>query len=83
MSIVSPPDPECRGTESDSTITFPRPYGFCYRHWSWLCGRGQGKCSAEFRAAAQFLELRAEQEATGSRDFGRGYMHAVRLLRGQ
>lgn len=29
---------------------------------------------------AEHLRARAEQEATGSRDFGRGYMHAVRLL---
>lgn len=29
---------------------------------------------------AEYLRAVAEQQATGSRDFGRGYMHAVREL---
>ena len=34
-------------------------------------------------AIADALEATADEHATGSRDFGRGYMHAVRLLRGE
>ncbi len=29
---------------------------------------------------AEHLRRTAEHEATGSRDFGRGYMHAARIL---
>lgn len=30
---------------------------------------------------ADYLDARASEEATGSRDYGRGYMHAVRVAR--
>lgn len=43
----------------------------------------QPTTSELLEVAAEILVIRAATEATGSRDFGRGYMHAVRLLRGE
>lgn len=36
-----------------------------------------------YGVAADELETKAETEARGSRDFGRGYKHAIRVLRGE
>jgi hypothetical protein len=68
MSIVSPPDEEQRFPAEPPDV---------------LSEAGQLCWKLGWFAASDWLEEQAEQEATGSRDFGRGYMHAMRLLRGQ
>lgn len=45
------------------------PGGFCHAHWSWLCGRGQGRCEQEPSAdgAAKqidLIEMAIEDEET-------------------
>ncbi len=36
--------------------------------------------AAQRQELADYLRDQAEHEATGSRDFGRGFMHAIKIL---
>jgi hypothetical protein len=43
---VDCPDPAAV-TDGLSQRPVAKPGGFCLRHWSWLCGRGQGQCQQQ------------------------------------
>lgn len=74
MSTLSPPDPEHRVQKPTLQVVNDDYHGRVND-----CLVVASPTSRNM--VADWLERRAEQEATGSRDFGRGFMHAVRVLR--
>lgn len=74
MSIVSPPDPDDRVCQL--TLRAVNDEYHARINDSLVIASPQSR-----NMIADWLERRAEQEATGSRDFGRGFMHAVRVIR--
>lgn len=51
--------------QGEGAATAPAPVVFCERHFSWLCGVGQGKCQTEAAPAPRVVSIDPSLTATG------------------